>query len=119
MTPASSSRVPPLRRRMRGKALLAFTVLVLALSALAAPPPGAAYSCSVGEGRSAANRIEDCRGPVKTRNHRRPNAHETGKIGVTPLVLLVLSLAGTLLVPIGFDRVTRSGDDLHADRLLR
>jgi hypothetical protein len=119
MAQVSPSRLPPLRRRTRGKALLAFTVLVIALSALAAPPPGAAYSCSVGEGRSASNRLEDCRGPVKTGKHRRPSAHETGKIGVTPLLLLVLALGGTLLVPIGFDRVTRSGDDLHTDRLLR
>jgi hypothetical protein len=94
-------------------------VLVVALLALAAPPPGAAYSCSAGEGRSLGSRIEDCRRPVKAPKHRRPSAHETGKIGVTPLLLLLLALGGTLLVPIGFDRVTRSGDDLHADRLLR
>jgi hypothetical protein len=119
MASAFSLRLPPLRRRVRGKALLALVVFVVALSALAAPPPGAAYSCSAGEGRSPANRVEDCRRPVKPRKHHRPSAHETGKIGIVPLALLVLALGGTLLVPIGFDRMTRSGDDLHADGLLR
>ena len=119
MASVTSSREPPLRRRTRGKALLAVVFLVVCLSALAAPPPGAAYSCSAGEGRIRQNRIDDCRGPVKANGHHRPSAHETGRIGVTPLILLVFALGGTLLVPIGFDRVTRWGDDLHADRLLR
>jgi hypothetical protein len=120
MRSVSSLREPPLRRRTRGRALLALALLVVALSALGAPEPAVAYSCSAGGSRTPENRIEDCRRPVAADKHRgRPSAHETGRIGVTPLVLLVLALGGTLLVPIGFDRVTRSEDDLHADRLLR
>ena len=99
--------------------LLGLALLVAALLALAAPSPGDAYSCSVGEARTPQNRIEDCRRPVKAPKHRRPSAHETGRIGVTPLVLLLLALGGTLLVPIGFDRVKRPSEELHTDRLLR
>lgn len=113
------SRLPPLRRWASGKALLALTVFVIALSALAAPPPGAAYSCSAGEGRTPANRIEDCRRPLKpAKKERLAEARDAGRLGVTPLVLLVLALAGTLAVPIGFDRMTRK-DDREGDRLLR
>jgi hypothetical protein len=112
-------RLPPLRRPARGSALVALTVFVIALSALAAPPPGAAYSCSAGEGWTPANRLEDCRRPVKAPKHRRPSAQETGKIGIAPLALLVLALGGTLLLPIGFDRIKRPSEDLHTDRLLR
>ncbi len=119
MAPVYPLRSPPLRRRAHGIALLALTVLLIALTALAAPPPGAAYSCAAGQGRTPANRVEDCRGPVKAPKHRRPSARETGKIGITPFVLLVLALGGTLLVPIGFDRIRRPSDDLHTDRLLR
>ena len=119
MAPVFPLRLPPLRRPARGKTLLALIVFVIALSALAAPPPGAAYSCSAGEGRSPSNRIEDCRLPVKAPKHYRANAHATGKIGITPLVLLVLALGGTLLMPVGFDRIARPSEDLHTDRLLR
>jgi len=119
MAPLFSLRLPPLRRPARGKALLALTVLVLALSALAAPPHGAAYSCTAGEGRVPANRIEDCRRPLKpAKRERTATAREAGRIGVTPLVLLVLALVGTLAVPIGFDRMTRK-ETPEGDRLLR
>jgi len=119
MTSVSPSREPPLRRRTRGKALLVFGLVIVALSAFAAPQEGAAYSCSVGEGRAPQNRIEDCRKPVKPPEHRRPTAQDTGRIGATPLVLLLLAVGGTLLVPIGFDRVKRPSEELHSDRLLR
>jgi hypothetical protein len=112
-------RSPPLRRRALGKALLALTVFAIALTALAAPPPGAAYSCTAGEGRPSANRVDDCRGPVKVpKKERNAEAREAGRIGVTPLLLLVLALAGTLAVPVGFERMTRK-DDRQGDRLLR
>jgi hypothetical protein len=34
-------------------------------------------------------------------------AKEAGRIGVTPLLLLLLALGGTLALPIGFDRMAR------------
>jgi hypothetical protein len=112
-------RLPPLRRRAVGKVLLVFTVLVVALLALAAPPPGAAYSCSAGEGRTPRNRVYDCRGPVKDpKRSRTAQAEEAGRIGATPLILLLLALGGTLAVPIGFDRVSRR-DGYDADQFLR
>ncbi len=118
MASVSLLRSPPLRRRALGKALLALTVAV-ALSALAAPPPGAAYSCTAGEGRLSANRLDDCRGPVKVpKEERNAEAREAGRVGITPLLLLVLALAGTLAVPVGFER-TRRKDDSQGDRLLR
>jgi hypothetical protein len=108
MTPLVPSRLPPLRRWVPGKALLALTVLAIALWALAAPPPGAAYSCSAGDGRTPQNRVYDCRGPVKApKKERMTEAKEAGRIGVTPLILLLLALAGTLALPIGSDRVAR------------
>jgi hypothetical protein len=108
MAPVFPLRLPPLRRRARGKALLALTVFVIALSALAAPPPGAAYSCTAGEGRVPQNRVDDCRAPVKApKKDRTTKAKEAGRIGVTPLILLLLALGGTLALPIGFDRMAR------------
>jgi hypothetical protein len=116
MAPVSSLRLPPLRRRAHGTALLALTAFVIALSALAAPPPGAAYSCSAGEGRTPQNRVDDCRGPVKApkRKERMTQAKEAGRVGATPLILLLLALGGTLALPIGFDRMARrDGYDPH------
>jgi hypothetical protein len=108
MAPVYLLRSPPLRRPAHGKALLALTVLVVALSALAAPPPGAAYSCAAGEGRTPQSRIDDCRAPVKTpKKERMTKAKEAGRIGATPLILLLLALGGTLALPIGFDRMAR------------
>ena len=102
-----------------GRRLLALTVFVIALSALAAPPPGAAYSCTAGVGRTPANRIDDCRGPVKApKRPKQTQAEKDGRIGATSLLLLLLALGGTLAVPIGFDRMTRK-DELRAGRLLR
>jgi len=112
VTPFFSLRLPP-RRQARWKAWLALTALVVALSALAAPPPGAAYSCSAGEGR-----IYDCRRPVKVPKKPRTEAQETGRIGVTPLVLFLAALVGTLALPIGFDRASRR-DEARPDRMLR
>jgi hypothetical protein len=109
MAPVSLLRSPPLRRPARGKSLVLLVLLVLAFSALAAPPPGAAYSCSAGEGRAPQNRVDDCRGPVKPpkKKERMTKAKEAGRIGITPLVLLLLALGGTLALPIGFDRMAR------------
>ena len=108
MTPLDPSRLPPLRRWVPGKALLALTVLVIALWSLTAPPPGAAYSCSAGDGRTPQDRVYDCRGPVKpAKKERTTKAKEAGRIGVTPLILLLLALGGTLALPIGFDRMSR------------
>jgi hypothetical protein len=118
MTSFFPLRLPPLRRPAPGKAVLALIVFVIALSALAAPPPGAAFSCTAGEGRSLENRVDDCRRPVKAPKHRQTKAERDGRIGVTPLILLVLALGGTLAVPIGFDRMTRKGEP-EPDRLLR
>jgi hypothetical protein len=107
------SRLPPLRRRAPGKALLALTVLVIALSALAAPPLGAAYSCTAGEGRVPQSRVDDCRAPVHApkKRSRTATAEEAGRIGATPLILLLLALGGTLALPIGFDRMARRDGD--------
>jgi hypothetical protein len=120
MAPLFPSRLPPLRRRAPGKALLALTVLVIALSALAAPPSGAAYSCATGEGRMPRNRLDDCRGPIKASKKKRRNAaaEEAGRIGATPLILLLLALGGTLALPIGFDRMSRR-DGYERDQFLR
>ena len=120
MAPVFSLRLPPLRRSARRvKALFALTVLVIALLALAAPPPGAAYSCTAGEGRPAKNRVYDCRGPVKPpKKSRRAKAEEAGRIGATPLILLLLALGGTLALPIGFDRMSRREGYEH-DQFLR
>ena len=108
MTPLYPSRLPPLRRWAPGKALLAIAVLVIALTALATPPQGAAYSCSAEGGRTPQNRVYDCRGPVKpAKKKRMTKAKEAGRIGVTPLILLLLALGGTLALPIGFDRMSR------------
>jgi hypothetical protein len=109
MAPVSPLRSPPLRRLAPGKALLLLALLVLACSALAAPQPGAAYSCSAGEGRAPQNRVDDCRQPVKPtkKKERVTKAKEAGRIGVTPLLLLLLALGGTLALPIGFDRMAR------------
>jgi hypothetical protein len=108
MTPLDPSRLPPLRRWAPGKALLALTVLVIAFSALASPPDGAAYSCSAGDSRTPQNRVYDCRGPVKApKRERMTEAKEAGRIGVTPLILLLLALGGTLALPIGSDRRAR------------
>ena len=113
MAPVFTLRLPP-RRRARWKTWLALTVLVVALSALAAPPLGAAYSCAAGEGR-----VYECRGPVRIpRKKPRTEAQEKGRVGVTPFVLLVLALVGTLAVPIGFDRATRR-EEVQPDRMLR
>ena len=110
----SSLRLPPLRRPAYGLALVA-SVLLLAL--LAAAPPAAAYSCSAPEGRTPATRVTDCRRPLRAPNEpRRTKAEEEGRIGVGPLLLLVLALAGTLALPIGFDRMSRKAEP---DRLLR
>ena len=119
MAPVTPLRLPPLRRRALGQALLALTVLVIVLSALAAPPPGAAYSCATGEGRVPATRIDDCRKPVDApKKSRREKAAEAGRIGVTPLILLLLALGGTLALPIGFDRMSRR-DGYEPDQFLR
>ena len=108
MTPLVPSRLPPLRRWAPGKALLALTVLVIVLSTLVAAPTGSAYSCAAGDGRTPQNRVYDCRGPVKApKKERMTEAKEAGRIGVTPLILLLLALAGTLALPIGSDRVAR------------
>jgi hypothetical protein len=108
MTPLDPSRLPPLRRWAPGKALLALTVLVIALWALGAPAPGAAYPCSAGDGRTPQNRVDDCRRPVKqAKKERTTKAKEAGRIGVMPLILLLLALGGTLALPIGFDRMSR------------
>jgi hypothetical protein len=119
MTQFFSLRLPPLRRPARGKALVALTVFVIALSALAAPPPGSAYSCTGGEGRTPSSRVDDCRGPVKApKRSKQTQAEKDGRIGATSLLLLLLALGGTLAVPIGFDRMTRKGER-EPDRLLR
>jgi hypothetical protein len=119
MTPLDPSRLPPLRRWAPGKALLALTVLVIALTALASPPNGAAYSCSAGDGRTPQNRVYDCRGPVKpAKKERMTKAKEAGRIGATPLILLLLALGGTLALPIGFDRMSRK-DGFGPDDFLR
>jgi hypothetical protein len=119
MASVSSSRLPPLRRSALGTAVLALAVLVVALVTLAAPPPGAAYSCSAGAGRNAANRVYDCRGPVKAPpKKRQTKAKEAGRIGITPLILLLLALGGTLALPIGFDRMSRR-DGYKPDGFLR
>jgi hypothetical protein len=119
MAPVSPLRLPPLRRRAPGKALLALTVLVIALSALAAPPPGAAYSCAAGEGRTPTALFYDCRRPVKVpKKSRRAKAEEAGRIGVTPLILLLVALGGTLALPIGFDRMSRR-EGYEPDQFLR
>jgi hypothetical protein len=108
MALVSLLRSPPLRRPAHGKALLALAVLVVAFSALAAPPPGGAYSCAAGEGRAPQNRVDDCRGPIKPpKKKHTTEAKEAGRIGATPLVLLLLALGGTLALPIGFDRMAR------------
>jgi hypothetical protein len=107
MTPLDPSRLPPLRRWAPGKVLLALAVLVLALSALATAPTATAYSCSAGP----QNRVHDCRAPVKpAKKERMTKAKEAGRIGVTPLILLLLALGGTLALPIGFDRMSRRDD---------
>ena len=119
MAPVFPSRLPPLRRRAPGKALLALTVLVIALSALAAPPSGVAYSCATGEGRAPRNRLDDCRGPIKEpKKSRTAKAEEAGRIGATPLILLLLALGGTLALPIGFDRMSRR-EGYERDQFLR
>jgi len=120
MAPVFPSRLPPLRRRAPGKALLALTVLVVALSALAAAPPGSAYSCAAGRARVPQNRLDDCRGPVKApkKRSRTAQAEEAGRIGATPLILLLLALGGTLALPIGFDRMSRR-DGYESDQFLR
>jgi hypothetical protein len=119
MAPVFPLRLPPLRRRAPGKALLALTVLVIALLALAAPPPGAAYSCTAGEGRTPTTLFYDCRGPVKApKKNRNAKAEEAGRIGVTPLILLLLALGGTLALPIGFDRMSRR-EGYEPDQFLR
>ena len=119
MASVSPLRSPPLRRLAHGRALVALTVLALALSALAAPPPGAAYSCTAGEGRTPANGIYECRGPVRApKEERNAKAKEAGRIGAMPLILLLLALAGTLALPIGFDRVSRR-DGYKPDGFLR
>jgi hypothetical protein len=119
MAPVTPLRLPPLRRRALGKALLALTVLVIALSALAAPPSGAAYSCSAGEGRVPPNVVYDCRKPVKApEKSRRATAEEAGRIGATSLILLLLALGGTLALPIGFDRMSRR-EGYEPDQFLR
>jgi hypothetical protein len=120
MAPVTPLRLPPLRRPARGvNALFALTVLVIALLALAAPPPGAAYSCSAGEGRTPKDRVDDCRAPVKPPNKsRRAKAEEAGRIGATPLILLLLALGGTLALPIGFDRMSRR-EGYEPDQFLR
>jgi hypothetical protein len=117
MAPVFCLRLPPLRRRAHGKALVALTALVIALWALAIAPSGAAYSCSAGDGPVPANRVYDCRGPVKApkKKDRITKAEEAGRIGATPLILLLLALGGTLALPIGFDRMARrDGFDPHA-----
>jgi hypothetical protein len=115
MPSVSSLRLPPLRRPAYGLALIA-SVLLLAL--LAAAPPAAAYSCSAPEGRTPASRVTDCRRPLRAPKEqpRRSKAAEEGRIGAGPLLLLVLAVAGTLVLPIGFDRMSRQADP---DRLLR
>jgi hypothetical protein len=119
MAPVFPLRSPPLRRSALGKAALALAVLVVALLALAAPPRGAAYSCAAGDGRNAANRVYDCRGPVKApQKKRQTKAKEAGRIGITPLILLLLALGGTLALPIGFDRMSRR-DGYRPDGFLR
>ena len=120
MAPVFPSRLPPLRRRAPGKALLALTVLAIALSALAAPPQGAAYSCTAGEGRVPQNRVDDCRAPVEApkKKSRNAKAEEAGRIGATPLILLLLALGGTLALPIGSDRMARR-DGYESDQFLR
>jgi hypothetical protein len=121
MAPVFPLRLPPQRRSARGRnALLALAVLVIALSALAAPPPGAAYSCSAGEGRVPSNLVYDCRGPVKApkKKSRNAKAEEAGRIGATPLILLLLALGGTLALPIGFDRMSRR-EGYEPDQFLR
>jgi hypothetical protein len=114
------SRLPPLRRRAPGNALLALAVLVIALSALAAPPSGAAYPCATAEGRVPQNRLDDCRSPVKPPKKKSRNAvaEDAGRIGATPLILLLLALGGTLALPVGFDRMARRDGD-EADQFLR
>ena len=114
MPSVSSLRLPPLRRPAYGLALV-LSVLVLAL--LAAAPPAAAYSCSAPEGRTPATRVTDCRRPLRApKQKHRTKAAEEGRIGVGPLLLLVLAIAGTLALPIGFDRMSRKAEP---DRLLR
>jgi|SRR5215210_7145899 len=120
MAPVSPLRLPPHRRPARGRnALVAVVVLVIALSALAAPPPGAAYPCSAGEGRVPSNLVHDCRRPVKApKKSRTAKAEEAGRIGATPLILLLLALGGTLALPIGFDRISRR-EGYEPDQFLR
>jgi hypothetical protein len=120
MAPVFPLRLPPPRRPARGRnALLALAVLVIALSALAAPPSGAAYSCTAGEGRVPTTLVYDCRGPVKApKKSRNAKAEEAGRIGVTPLILLLLALGGTLALPIGFDRMSRR-EGYEPDEFLR
>jgi hypothetical protein len=119
MAPVDPSRLPPLRRRAPGKALLALTVLVIAVSALVAPSPGAAYPCAAGKGRVPQNRVDDCRGPVKPpKKSRTAEVEEAGRIGATPLILLLLALGGTLALPVGFDRMARH-DGYEPDDFLR
>jgi hypothetical protein len=118
MAPVSPLRLPPLRRSARG-GIVVLVITVFALLALAAPPPGAAYSCAAGEGRTPANRIDDCRGPVKApKKKRTTQAEDAGRVGATPLILLLLALGGTLALPIGFDRVSRR-DGYRPDGFLR
>jgi hypothetical protein len=111
----SSLRLPPLRRPAYGLALL---LSVLALTLVVAAPPAAAYSCSAPEGRTPATRVTDCRRPLRAPKEEpsRTKAAEEGRIGVGPLLLLVLAVAGTLALPIGFDRTSRKAEP---DRLLR
>jgi hypothetical protein len=114
MPSVSSLRLPPLRRPAYGLALVASVVL---LALLAAAPPASAYSCSAPEGRTPATRVTDCRRPLRApKQPRRTKAAEEGRIGAGPLLLLVLALAGTLALPIGFDRMSRKAEP---DRLLR
>ena len=114
MTPLDPSRLPPLRRWAPGKVLFALAVLVLALSALITAPAATAYSCPAGP----QNRVYDCRGPVKpAKKERMTEAKEAGRIGATPLILLLLALGGTLALPIGFDRMSRKDDFEPDDRL--
>jgi hypothetical protein len=115
MTPLDPLRLPPLRRWAPGKVLFALAVLVLALSALATAPTATAYSCPA----VPQNRVYECRGPVKpAEKERMTKAKEAGRIGATPLILLLLALGGTLALPIGFDRISRR-DDFGPNDLLR
>jgi hypothetical protein len=66
------------------------------------------------------NGVDECRGPVKSpkKKSRTAKAQEAGRIGATPLILLLLALGGTLVLPVGFDRMARR-DGYEADQFLR